>query len=402
MMLKFEIKKVFSKARNKVAVLVLLVVLVVVSMLTINRIEYTDASGNSSTGITAATKLRQDRNQWAGYLTKDVFKTVYRQRNEIVSQKTSNSIEEENKLFHQIQGTEAIADLINNANSPWQEYDYYAIEKISEDDAANVYEKRISNLKDWLASGEEHFSKAEQDFLIKQYQDLKTPFYYEYFDGWSALLQNLPTFMMILALFIGYFIADIFSNEFQTKADSIYFSTKLGRNKAIWSKIGAGFLITTVTFIVFVTLYTIGVLLVCGIDGMNCPIQFVFWRSCYNITIFQTYLLLVLAGYIGTLFAAVVAMLASALTRSTVIAIMMPFIILCAFPFLSRIMPLPEICSFFPDRLLDAYNEIRNIGLVEIKGHVTTILNIIMPVYTVVSLILIPVIYQRYKKIQIK
>ena len=65
-MLKFEIKKVFSKARNKVAVLVLLVVLVVVSMLTINRIEYTDASGNSSTGITAATKLRQDRNQWAG------------------------------------------------------------------------------------------------------------------------------------------------------------------------------------------------------------------------------------------------------------------------------------------------------------------------------------------------
>ena len=42
------------------AVAFLLVVLVVVSMLTINMVEYTDENGESSTGIAAARELRAD------------------------------------------------------------------------------------------------------------------------------------------------------------------------------------------------------------------------------------------------------------------------------------------------------------------------------------------------------
>ena len=56
-MLRFEIKKIFSRTRNRVAVAFLLVVLVVVSMLTINMVEYTDENGESSTGIAAAREL---------------------------------------------------------------------------------------------------------------------------------------------------------------------------------------------------------------------------------------------------------------------------------------------------------------------------------------------------------
>ena len=46
-MLRFEIKKIFSRTRNRVAVAFLLVVLVVVSMLTVNMVEYTDENGES-------------------------------------------------------------------------------------------------------------------------------------------------------------------------------------------------------------------------------------------------------------------------------------------------------------------------------------------------------------------
>ena len=59
-MLRFEIKKIFSRTRNRVAVAFLLVVLVVVSMLTVNMVEYTDENGESSTGIAAARELRAD------------------------------------------------------------------------------------------------------------------------------------------------------------------------------------------------------------------------------------------------------------------------------------------------------------------------------------------------------
>lgn len=41
-MLRYEIKKVFSKSKNRIAVVVLFVILVITSILTINRVEYVD------------------------------------------------------------------------------------------------------------------------------------------------------------------------------------------------------------------------------------------------------------------------------------------------------------------------------------------------------------------------
>ena len=265
-----------------------------------------------------------------------------------------------------------------------------------------LYEKRISSLKEYLNSGEETFTDAQKDFLIQRYEDLKTPFYYEYTEGWSALLQNISTFILMLALVIGFFVSGIFSEEFQTKADSIFFSTKLGRNKAIVSKVGAGLVITTVLYVVFMLLYTAIVLLALGADGADCPIQLDLWRSAYNITFFQAYLLIVAGGYVGTLFAAVISMIVSATARSTATAVIVPFMILCAFPFLSRIITLPGICSFFPDQLLEVYLSIKDFELVELGQRVMSVVTIIIPVYMAACLLLLPILYRVYKKSQIK
>lgn len=221
-------------------------------------------------------------------------------------------------------------------------------------------------------------------------------------DGWAALLQNISTFILILALVIGFFVSGIFSDEFQAKADSIFFSTRFGRSRGISAKVGAGFCITTGFYVIFVLLYTFIVLFVLGVDGANCPIQLDLWRSVYNITFLQAYLFIVLGGYIGTIFASTLAMLVSALTRSTPTAIIVPFIVLCAFPFLSRIITLPGLCSFFPDQLLEIYLDIKEAGLVTLGGKVTTIATVIVPVYAVICLILLPVLYKVYKKTEIK
>ena len=285
-MIRFEILKIFSKARNKVALLVLLAVLVAVSMLTIDQVEYVDENQNHITGITAARTLREEKNKWKGYLTEDVFREVYREKHRIYAE------EGEEEAYYECQGLWGVADLINSANSPWRKYDYFAIDNITEEEAAAVYEKRIANLKEYLDFGGEYYTDKEKEYLIAQYQDLDTPLYYEYFDGWSALQQSLPTFLMILALVAGFFLSGMFSEEFQTKADAVFFSTKLGRNKAVRAKIGAGLLVSTVLYVVFTLLYTAIVLFVLGPDGANCPIQLDFWRSSYNITILEGYLMI--------------------------------------------------------------------------------------------------------------
>lgn len=401
-MLRFEIKKVFSKFKNKIAMLLLLIILMATSILTMNRVEYVDADGNISYGIAAARNLRKEVNQWAGDLTEDVFAEVVRKNEEINNspEALSEDIQEQDKAYAKKQGMLVIAEMINSAFSEWRDYNGYAIDNISAEEAKQVYEKRIAALNDFLESGEETFTDAQKEFLITRYEDLKTPFYYEYTGGWSALLQNISTFILMLALVIGFFVSGIFSEEFQTKADSIFFSSKWGRNKAVLAKISAGVLITTILYIVFILLYTLIVLLALGADGANCPIQLDLWRSAYNITFFQAYLLIVAGGYVGTLFAAVISMLVSAAARSTATAVIVPFAILCAFPFLSRIITLPGICSFFPDQLLEVYLSIKEFDLAEIGGKVMSVATIIIPVYMAVSLFLLPVLYRVYNKVR--
>lgn len=384
--------------------LLLLIILIVTSILTMSRVEYRDLDGNACSGMAAAKKLRAERNKWAGYLTADVFAEVFKENEKINNspEAMSEDIQEQNKAYTKKQGISGIAGLINCAFSEWRDYNYYAIDNISIEEAAQVYEKRISSLKKYLDSGEETFTDAQKSFLIRRYEELKTPFYYEYIDGWSALLQNIETFILMLALVTGFFVSGIFSDEFQTKADSIFFSSKLGRNKAIVAKIMAGFLIITVLYVVFILLYTAIVLFALGADGAGCPIQLDLWRSTYNITFFQAYLLIVGGGYVGTLFAAVISMIVSTATHSTPTAVIVPFIILCALPFLSRIITLPGICSFFPDQLLEIYPGIKDFALVNLGGKVMNIVTVIIPVYAMVCLLLLPVLYRIYKKSEIK
>ena len=403
-MLLFEIRKIFSRFKNRFAALLLLIVLGITSILAVNKVEYVDENGNSTTGITAAANLRAVREPWSGYLTEEMLKKAVEENNTVNASAEANStdIQEQNKAFAKKQGFEEIRNVINEAFSGWRDYDYYAVDSVSPDEAGTVYERRISQLKGFLDSGEEYFSEAEKEYLISHFEDLETPFYYESVTGWDVLLQDISTFILILALFIGFFISGIFSDEFQTKADAIFFSAKFGRSRAIGAKIGAGFLITTVFYVVFIFLYTMIVLGVTGFQGAGCPIQLTLWRSVYNITYFQAYLLIVGAGYVGTLFAGVLAMLCSAVTRSTAAAVVVPFIILCAFPFLSRIITLPQICSFFPDQLMEVYLDIKEFDLVEIGGKVMSVATLIIPVYAAVSLLLQPVVYLVYRKSEVR
>lgn len=403
-MLFFEIKKVFSKFKNKIAMVLLLIILIVTSILTMNRVEYVDTDGGRSSGAAAARKLRAEQNQWTGYLTEDVFTDVILENKQINSSPKafSEDIMEQDKIYARKQGISDISNLMNYAFSEWRDYNYYIIDNLSAKEAKQVYQKRISSLKGYLESGEETFPDAQKKFLIERYENLKTPFYYEYFGGWSALLQNISTFLLMLALVIGFLVSGIFSDEFQIKADSIFFSSKLGRSKAVVSKVSAGFLIATVSYAVFVFFYTAIVLLMLGADGANCPIQLDLWRSAYNITFLQAYLLIVAGGYVGTLFAAILAMIVSAASRSTTTAVIVPFLILCAFPFLSRIITLPGVCSFFPDQLLEVYITVKEFNLVELGGKVMSVATVIIPAYLALCLVLLPALYQVYRKSQVK
>lgn len=46
----------------------------------------------------------------------------------------------------------------------------------------------------------------------------------------------VETYAIILAIIVGFICAGIFADDFQTKADAVFFSTKYGRTKAVKTK----------------------------------------------------------------------------------------------------------------------------------------------------------------------
>jgi len=410
MMLLFEVKKALSKPLNKAALLILATVLIIGSFLTIRDVKYIDVDGNSSTGISAARHLQEDKNQYEGYITEDVLKKVIEANAEVNAspEAQSDDIQENNKAAAKGQGFADIREMINLAFGEIDNYDYYRINNVSEDEVGSFYEQRIAGLKNYLNRDDvaETFSEDEKEWLVNKYESLDTPLYYEYADGWKALLdsQYLPTLMMITVLIIGVLVSGIFSDEFTWKADSIFFSAKLGRGKAVLSKMGAGFLITTVLYWSAVLLFGFIVLTVLGFGGGGCAVQTGVsnWNSIYNITYLQDYLLSTFGGYVGSLFIVTLAMLVSAKTHSTVFAITIPFVLTCIPPFVGRLEAFARIMNLFPDQLLSINKNLEDFSLYHIGGNILGGVTVIIPLYLILFCLVFPILFIVYRRTQIK
>lgn len=407
-MLRYEIKKCFSKTANKIGLLILTVVLIIVSYFAVTYVDYVDEDGNNRTGIIAVRSLRDMKNQWAGYITEDVLREVIVQ-NALVNASAeyqSNDVQENNKAYSKKQGFSDIRDMINHAFCGFREYNYYRADSVTTEEVSEFYTKRISNLEEWLYSDEakDQFTDMEKQFLIKQYEQLEIPLYYEYADGWIALLEYAPSIIMLTVLITSFFVSGIFSNEFQLKADAIYFSTKYGRNKAVKSKVEAGGIIITIIYWVVALLYSAIVLGILGADGANCAIQAGFgsWKSFYNITYFENYLLTMVGGYIGSLFILTISMLISAKTKSTVLSVTVPFIFVFLPSFLSGFSALIEILGLLPDQLLQMNVAIKYFNLYQFGDRVIGAVPIIMILYAVLYVLMVPILYRVYQKAEIK
>lgn len=208
----------------------------------------------------------------------------------------------------------------------------------------------------------------------------------------------------VTVLIAGFLVSGIFSSEFTLKADSIYFASQYGRNRGVQAKIAAGFILQSGIYWITILLYTGILLLILGAEGGSCAIQSGMdgWKSFYNITYFQEYLFTVLGGYIGSLFILSLAMLVSAKTRSAVLAVTIPFIVLFVPSFLSSVNPLSGILGLLPDQLLQISYAIGSFNLYELGGKVTGAVPILFVLYLSLYAVMLPGMYQVYRKAEVK
>lgn len=184
--------------------------------------------------------------------------------------------------------------------------------------------------------------------------------------------QYLPTLMLILALIAGILVSGIFSDEFIYKADTVFFSSRLGRGRGTGAKLWAGFLTATIVYWAAILIYAAVILGIAGVEGGSLPIQMEHWYTMYNFNQVQTFAV-------------------------TVLAITVPFILTCVSPFVGRIPVLTRASSLFPDMLFRLNTEMNGFLLYRIGGNIFSQFSVILVMYLILTCVLFPLLYVLYR-----
>lgn len=393
----YELKKIFAKRSHQAVLFLLAATVCAAAILTIRDVRYYEEDGTVLCGAPAAKRLKAEQKEWEGEVTGEVLRLVVEKIKEIDA--ASASIDD---AFVKKQGLLGIANLLSQGCFTYGGYEYDLPGNISPDHAQRLYEMRIFLLKQELEDKRQTVRLTEQKkaFLLRQYQSLETPLYYTYAEGWKALLdsQYLPTLMIITIVTIGFLAAGIFPDEFYTGADAVFFSSCLGRKQGTAAKVAAGFFMVTAIYWTAMLAFSALVLGVLGAGGAGCMVQTGFgnWESIYNITYGQDWLLSMCGGYAGHLFILSLAMLLSVKSRSAVPAVAVPFLLSCIPMFLSRIPVLAPVMQFFPDMLLRINKFLDGWYLIQIGSHVYASYTVLVPLYLVLSVALVPVLYRSF------
>lgn len=413
-MVRYELKKVFGSVGSKIALLLYAGVVVLSCWLAATgalniEVKWVNEQGESEYGLSAIQKLRDARNEWEGWLNEEKLNQVAQENQRIIAtpQYRSNDVQQSNIAYGWKQGFTPIRDMISDSYANgFREYDYYTADRVSVISEDTFYANRIKLLKQWLYDESDtayyKYSEQEKQYIIDVYEDLETPFYFDYYEGWHQLLENAGYIPALGILILGFLLAGIFSNEFKWKADSVYFSSLHGRNKATVAKIKAGFLLVTVLYWSAMLAYSLFTLCYLGFEGANCVIQWELWKTIYNLNMWQAWVLTLICGYIGNLFLAFLTMWISSKTKSTVFAVTVPFVLTFVPSFLEGIADwLDKILMLTPNKLLEFYQNLRTFDVMTVFGKVYRVLDLCIPLYVVLAIVLVPVMYREFRNKEI-
>lgn len=412
MLLHYELQKVFAKRANQITLLLLALLVAYTCRTALQQVEWIDDQGNSTTGHSAAVKLREASEEWSGVLDQKLLEKALAGLKEIYSSTEVDAQSQESNwlLRNKLQGVQEIADLLG-----WSFVDDYGtfeemIGDLQPEDLSRFYANRIEDRKAWLYEDESswgyyNYSEAEKQYILSKLEELQTPLETGYHEGWVQAIEQLPTLLKYGIILLSFVLAGVFSDEFAWKTDTVYYNTLHGRTRATAVKVGLGFLMITVAYWLCVSIYSSIVLGNLGTEGGNCSIQVHsnYWNIREQMTFRQFYLLAIGAGYLGYLFIGFLVLWISAKTKSPVLAVLIPSLLLLLPGFLHEFYSptMRRVIGILPDKLLDIGEAIQYLYLYTVKNHVMTAVPIVLTVYPCITVLLVFLCYREYRHKQI-
>lgn len=395
MMMKYELKKFFHKKINKIILIVMVFLAIVISYLAVGSMHYRDAEGKLYTGITAGRKLAADRNKWKGKLTVEKLKEVVEDR-QTLEQMYPEGIPD-TEYGKTVQSYDDIFSFGIYGFIPDSGYDQNVLYHLSDEQLGNFYSTYEANIQKMVKTYGKN--SKQRDFLKRKYEEIEMPLDYVAKDSWDTMAMYAQTYGIILAVVIGFLAAGIFADEFRTKAETVFFSTKYGRTKATRNKLLTGIVMTTVVYWVGMGILSIISLGIMGTSGFLTPYQIDQPYSIYIMTYGEYYFLILVCGYIASLFSASITMLVTVKMHSANLAICIPFFLYCMMPFIGRAVPAFEtVFNIMPSVFMNIIEYVKVPIIFQIGPIVVRQIPFAMAIYGILAIILLPLVYKYFSK----
>ena len=394
-MFRLEMKRIFSKKINRFALVTAMILAVIFAGFAVTSNRYVKEDGTVSTAPTSARKLSASKNQWSGTLTSEALVKAYTQNKE---SQTNYTVEELDRQYGTIlQPIDDIKTFLTSVLTPESEYDESVLDQADETTIRNIYSIYQENMKQEAETC--GHTPEQQQYLKNIYHKIKLPLQYEAYTSWDTMIMYAETYGIILAIIIGFIGAGIFADDFQLKADAIFYAAKYGRTKAIKTKILAALCTTTAIYWIGITMLSVLSFAIMGTSGIDTMYQLQEPYSIYIMTFGQYYLLTITCGYIASLLAASLSMLTAATTRTISVAVGIPFFLYCVLPFISRALSrYTTISNLLPSTLTNTGNYTDAINIYQIGPFIIRQLPLVMILYTLVALGVLPLIYKKLHK----
>lgn len=393
MMMKYELKKFFHKKINKIILIAMIFLAIAISYLAVGSMRYRDAEGELHTGITAGRRLADDRNKWKGKMTVEKIKKVVRDKQRLAQMYPEGIPNTE--YGKSVQSYDDIVSFIIYVLTPDSGYDQNVLYQLSDEQIDNLYSTYVGNFQKMIQT----YGKTpkQQEFLRKKYEGIEMPLTYAAKDSWDTMAMYVQTYGIILAVVIGFLASGIFADEF--KAEAVFFSTKYGRSKATRNKLLTGVVMTTIVYWIGMALLSIISLSIMGTSGFLTSYQIDQPYSIYVMTYGEYYFLILMCGYIASLFSSAITMLVTVKMHSANLAICIPFFLYCMMPFIGRAVPAFEpVFNIMPSVFMNIIEYAKVPIIFQIGSIVVRQIPLVMLIYGILAIILLPLVYKSYSR----
>lgn len=256
----------------------------------------------------------------------------------------------------------------------------------------------------WLVSSWEdsQLSEGEKDFWKEREAQIKTPYVFQAYEGYSRIISSFQTLGFFELLFIAICLSGIFSDEHTRKTDQLILSSPLGKTKLYLAKISAGISFAAISTIIIFTITSVIILCIYGAEGYNAIFQFIYAGNSDPITCGQAVIIACGNMVITVVIVSIFVMVLSEILHSNIAALAVSTVLLILPMFFSvpaRYRVLSQIWDWYPWGYLAPWNVFGNYTI-SIFGHYLTPWQAVPMIYFVLCVIIALIgkpIYERFQ-----